>query len=472
MDKGRLSDIFEKHDIWLRTKGKNGSKAVLVRENFYDFDLKGCSLRKAIFSQADFMQADLSGADLSEADFEKARFRYAKLHKANLKNCNFEKANLINSDLSESTLTDSNLIKADLRHATLIKSVIKNVNLEGANLSFADLTDVDLSNSKIRNATLDKTILKNTNLSGVDLTGSKLLEVNLSGAILDGAVFSNAKVDSFTLQQLPEQIILKFGRSFIIFGTSDQLPSLTRTIVFPPKLHQAGISILNFFGRVLLKKYPDQKAKVKIEQNGLKVTLVVEPEIGEPEIFERALDEYGAVVTGRILPEEYTDDKALQIELRQELDMAQLKIRTYENLLGYRNDEIKNRDKNIDRFFSIIEKALDKRQKIIIKNSAKSKSKSTSISKSKLSYKKKLDRKSLEILINEILNKINSLDLSLVKKEMLLSEIKTIKDQAKASKPKNSVIRESLQSIRRILESAGGGITGQLLLRLGQLLVG
>jgi hypothetical protein len=45
----------------------------------------------------------------------------------------------------------------------------------------------------------------------------------------------------------------------------------------------------------------------------------VEPFVVEPEVFERALDQYGLVVTGRITPEEFTNDSSLIISLKHEL---------------------------------------------------------------------------------------------------------------------------------------------------------
>ncbi len=94
---------------------------------------------------------------------------------------------------------------------------------------------------------------------------------------------------------------------------------IERYIEFPSEYHQAGVSILSFFGEVLRRKYPDKHATVRIEQDGLQVKMMVEPFVGEPEVFERALDQYGLVVTGRITPEEFTNDSSLIISLKHEL---------------------------------------------------------------------------------------------------------------------------------------------------------
>ncbi|MCP4350955.1 MAG: hypothetical protein GY795_36275 [Desulfobacterales bacterium] len=68
-------------------------------------------------------------------------------------------------------------------------------------------------------------------------------------------------------------------------------PYLKR-IEFSPEHHQAGIAILDYFGTVLRKKYPDTKATVSIKQEHMKLTMIIDPVEGEAEIIEKALDEY------------------------------------------------------------------------------------------------------------------------------------------------------------------------------------
>jgi len=51
----------------------------------------------------------------------------------------------------------------------------------------------------------------------------------------------------------------------------------------------------------------------------------------------------------------------------------------------------------------------------------------------------------------------------------LAAELQTVQAQAASPKPKNSIVKESLQTIRNILESAGGGVATHLLIELGKL---
>lgn len=163
---------------------------------------------------------------------------------------------------------------------------------------------------------------------------------------------------------IPPEILKKKPQTIISYYFSDQKKDgdngkkknlLTRSIEFPPEYHQAGISILNYFGTVLRKKYPNIQAKIKIEQDGLKVSMIIDPGNGTPEIIERALDDYGLVVSGKIAPEEFTDDRLLMIELKGKLRSAYNEIETQKELLKYQHDQVISKDIQINRFISLME---------------------------------------------------------------------------------------------------------------------
>ena len=115
---------------------------------------------------------------------------------------------------------------------------------------------------------------------------------------------------------------------------------VVRSIEFPPEYHQAGIHILNYFGTVLRKKYPDVKAKVRIEQEGLRVTMIVDPLKGNREVIEHALDEYGLVVRGQISLAEYSDDRLLIVDLKNQLRLAASTVAFQRDILDHKNAEI------------------------------------------------------------------------------------------------------------------------------------
>lgn len=66
---------------------------------------------------------------------------------------------------------------------------------------------------------------------------------------------------------------------------------------------------------------------------------------------------------------------------------------------------------------------------------------------------------------------LDSIGIHPEQKEEAAAELRTIESQIESPKPKASIIREGLESLRRILEGAGGGAAGQLLLELGKLLL-
>jgi len=75
------------------------------------------------------------------------------------------------------------------------------------------------------------------------------------------------------------------------------------------------------------------------------------------------------------------------------------------------------------------------------------------------------DLPSIKKFIDELLEKREELNLPPETKNELEADAHTIQSQVSSPKPKNNVIKESLGSIRKILEGAGGSITAQLLSR-------
>ena len=120
---------------------------------------------------------------------------------------------------------------------------------------------------------------------------------------------------------------------------------ITRILEFPPEFHQAGLNILSFFGTYIREQYPNEKAKVKIEQEGYIVKLVIETKEGKKDIIEKALNEYQLVITGEKKPEEVTDNQGLILNLKSELRMAKYRIETQQDIMrvqGSRIDQLIN----------------------------------------------------------------------------------------------------------------------------------
>jgi hypothetical protein len=141
---------------------------------------------------------------------------------------------------------------------------------------------------------------------------------------------------------------------FLIFGLSFEADSIEvveienpkvpimieRSIEFKPEHYQAGLGILNYFGTVMKKKYPEQNAKVRIEQNDNAVRLVVESANGDKEIIERAFDEFGLVIHRDMQPEQFFENY---------LDVAELKTKlgTFESELKFQHQLIEMKEHRI-----------------------------------------------------------------------------------------------------------------------------
>ncbi len=72
--------------------------------------------------------------------------------------------------------------------------------------------------------------------------------------------------------------------------------------------------------------------------------------------------------------------------------------------------------------------------------------------------------------ISKLKESIGNIELEEEAKKELNAEISTVEIQTASPKPKNGIIKESIISIRNILEGASGGAIAQLLIQLGALL--
>jgi len=81
----------------------------------------------------------------------------------------------------------------------------------------------------------------------------------------------------------------------------------------------------------------------------------------------------------------------------------------------------------------------------------------------------KIDIEPILKFIAEIRDRLSELELTSDIKEELNAELNTVDAQAKSPKPKPSIIRESLSTIRRILEGASGAIAVELLISLSSI---
>jgi len=108
---------------------------------------------------------------------------------------------------------------------------------------------------------------------------------------------------------------------------------VVRCIEFPPEYHSAGVNILSYFSTFLRKNYPNSETSVKIEQEGLKVRMILDPLDGDRVIIEKALSDYGRFFCGELPAEGITNNKLLILELKQQRRMAEMQLEYTRDLL-------------------------------------------------------------------------------------------------------------------------------------------
>jgi len=147
---------------------------------------------------------------------------------------------------------------------------------------------------------------------------------------------------------------------FLIIGMTDQQslfdvevfeissdPNITtervvvdRCIEFPPEYHQAGLGILNYFGVFLRENYPERDAKVRIEQHGLSVRMIIETSDGDTEVVEKALHDYELVMSGKLPPEAISENDKVVLDLKNELRITQFRLESQQDIIGVQNRRI------------------------------------------------------------------------------------------------------------------------------------
>lgn len=161
------------------------------------------------------------------------------------------------------------------------------------------------------------------------------------------------------LEQLQPLVPLSHGYPFLIIGFDDSLSGdielhelesdimvedtdvvIDRCIEFTPEFHQAGVGILSYFSTYLNEQYPDENAKVKIEQNGQIVRLIIETSNGKKEIIEKALTDYQLVISGQKRAEDVTQNQKLILELNSELRIAKYRIETQQDIIQIQGGQI------------------------------------------------------------------------------------------------------------------------------------
>lgn len=126
-----ISDILQRHALWLSSNGTDGARADLRGMNLEGAEgghgevlvgrvvLAGVDLRQADLRETKLRNIDFTGADLEDARFDRSNVRWGLLEKADLRGANFTGANLQAADLKGADLNQANLTQTDLTGADL-----------------------------------------------------------------------------------------------------------------------------------------------------------------------------------------------------------------------------------------------------------------------------------------------------------------------------------------------------------------
>lgn len=201
---GRLQHILDAHQLWVRTRGREGKRAEL-----FDADLGRANLRLAVLVEANLQGAELDravleGARLQRADLQRASLRGADLQRASMHQANCQGADLFEAHLEEAELYEANLQvvnflaanlqHADLQRANLQRAFLKETRLQGANLQGANLQGANLQGAYGVDAAMQRVNLREANLSGADLRLADLQGAELQGSVVQDTQFQHANL--------------------------------------------------------------------------------------------------------------------------------------------------------------------------------------------------------------------------------------------------------------------------------------
>jgi hypothetical protein len=309
------------------------------------------------------------------------------------------------------------------------------------------VTEVDLSNNQL--SELPPEIVKLTSLTELVLRNNQL---NITEELLSLAAFS--------------------ANIFFKIYYKDDMYKIRRFIEFPEEYYKAGSYILSNFSQILKKK--NEKAKVRIKQDDLKITMMIETE-GEEEKIEGYLDNYLNIFTGKTnIPEFAENDQAMIIELKSDLRSVRNMVYTQKDIIALQRNQLENKDIQIERKDIQIEKLIsvlgssgdinltipvqtDISPVIAPTTNIKAAAKATAKPVTRI----KIDIKNIPKLITEIDKNLTKEKSGLGTEEM--DEIKTLIRSVKKMYHENGDpnffgIKENLQSIMTILMGTAGSL--------------
>lgn len=172
-----------------------------------------------------------------------------------------------------------------------------------------------------------------------------------------------SRTKNFILRFLAARLLFENAQPMLgISANEKHREQLLRTIIFQPEFKQAGISILSFFSEIVSRKYPNLDVGIRIEQEGNKVTLIIETPSGEIEKIEKEFGDYGLVVTGKLKVDQYLPNQVDAMLLKHKLEIANLEIRQTRELLNSEREGFSKRIESLEEQIGFMRKIFDKSQ--------------------------------------------------------------------------------------------------------------
>ncbi|HBC3487059.1 cell division protein FtsZ [Vibrio parahaemolyticus] len=210
-------------------------------------------------------------------------------------------------------------------------------------------------------------LLKSPALASYDLSKAQGLLINIIaglsmtlyefedvGNAIKGVIGDNAKIVIGTSLDIDMDEDDKFEVTAIITGLPDipidqtlktdefDIVKLSKSITFEAHQASAGLSILSYFNEFLHQQYAGIEAKIKIEQVGNNVILVVETLFGEVQRIEKSLHDFGLLVVKKIQPENVLQSSLDVDRFKMKLEMSEMELRHTQNMLHLYQSENEN----------------------------------------------------------------------------------------------------------------------------------
>lgn len=180
MDIVKINSMLKEHELWLKSGGSNGRRAILDGENLQQSNLSNVDLSYAILKNVNFTRANLVETKLCNAYLVGSILSYADCRNADLSYANF----------NNSTLESVNLTEANLQGALFQNAILVNSDLTGTNISNTDMAQTDLTNAIFTSAVIVDTNFENSLLNDIIFSGE---QVELKKALYE---ISHAKRNS------------------------------------------------------------------------------------------------------------------------------------------------------------------------------------------------------------------------------------------------------------------------------------